>query len=106
MKFVEIEYKVTKESHSTIDEIFDMFRYSRDSVIDIIDKNTWIMRRTIFYEDNAHLYRRLQFFKKQVIVRWKSCGCEIEIVKCEEKIHSIIKHIREKDIELKNRSLI
>lgn len=88
MRFIEIVYTVTKPSHVSIDEIFDMFRYSHDSVLDILSDDSWMMTRIIEYEDFDHLQRRIEFFKTQIMVRWRSFGCEVEVIRGKEYLAS------------------
>lgn len=84
MNSIEIVYIVTKPSHVSIDRIFDMFRYSHDMVLDILSPDKWTMLRIIEYEDEKHLSRRINFFKTQIMGRWNSFGCEIEVTRGRE----------------------
>lgn len=80
MRFFEIEYKITKPVYHGIGYLFDMFRYSQDSVLKIINEHSWIMLRHVHYEDEEHKKRRIAHFKKQVMPRWESFGCKVEII--------------------------
>ena len=70
-------YRIIIPWYLSLAMVKDMLRYSRDEIIDKISDSEFLFVHRVDYESAEHLQRRLQFFERDILGRWKSFGCKV-----------------------------
>jgi len=79
MKVLFKMYRLTLPLWLGLNDFIEMMRYSQDFVIAVEKKpNILIMGHRVECEDEEQYKRALEFFRKQILERWRSFGCKVE----------------------------